>query len=184
MPHVLDLPTPATMAQRRARFAVRGLRTLISCVVIAGLLTGVMDHASFWVNLVHSVCIGTCCWLAIDLGRMPLARWQHRNAPPGTTEAQSQWPGWPLMLIAIAVGTIVGISVGNELARWITGVASPGFYRGSWRQAFTLLLLSLVPGLVMRMPRLGASAGRYLLASTAVSPSPALRSSRSGLVPG
>ena len=149
MPHVLDLPTPATMAQRRARFAVRGLRTLISCVVIAGLLTGVMDHASFWVNLVHSVCIGTCCWLAIDLGRMPLARWQHRNAPPGTTEAQSQWPGWPLMLIAIAVGTIVGISVGNELARWITGVASPGFYRGSWRQAFTLLLLSLVPGLVI-----------------------------------
>ena len=149
MPHVLDQPTPQTMAQRRARFAVRGLRTLISCVVIAALLTGVMDHSSFWINLVHSVCIGTCCWLAIDLGRMPLARWQHRHAAPGTTEAQSQWPGWPLMLIAVVIGTIVGISVGNEAARWITGVASPGFYRSSWRQAFTLLLLSLVPGLVI-----------------------------------
>jgi len=148
MPHVLDLPTPAIVAQRRARFAVRGLRTLISCVVIAALLTGI-GTGSFWINLVHSVCIGCCCWLAIDLGRIPLARWQHRNAPPGTTEAQSQWPGWPLMLIAVVVGTVVGFSVGNELARWITGIASPGFYRGSWRQAFALLLGSLVPGLVI-----------------------------------
>jgi len=149
MPHVLDLPTAATVAQRRARFAVRGLRTLISCFVIAALLTGVMDHSTFWINLVHSVSIGTCCWLAIDLGRMPLARWQHRNASPDTPEAQSQWPGWPLMLIVIVIGTIVGFSVGNELARWITGVGSPGFYRSSWRQAFALLLGSLVPGLVI-----------------------------------
>ena len=148
MPDVLDQPTPITIAQRRARFAVRGLRTLISCVVIALLLSGV-SGSSFWINLVHSVCIGTCCWLAIDLGRMPLARWQHRNAPPGTTEAQSQWPGWPLMLIAIVIGTIVGFTVGNELARWITGISSPGFFRGSWQQAFALLVGSLVPGLVI-----------------------------------
>ncbi|MEP6873278.1 MAG: histidine kinase [Burkholderiales bacterium] len=149
MTSVLDHPTPAIVAQRRARFAVRGLRTLISCVVIAALLTGVMSHSSFWINLVHSVCIGMCCWLAIDLGRMPLARWKHRNAPLGTTEAQSQWPGWPLMLIPIVIGTIVGFSVGNELARWITGVASPGFYRGDLRQAIALLIGSLVPALVI-----------------------------------
>jgi len=149
MPDILDQPTPATVTQRRARFAVRGLRTLISCVVIAVLLTGLTDRSPFWVNLVHSVCIGTCCWLAIDLGRIPLARWHHRNAPPGTTEAQSQWPGWPLMLVAIVIGTIVGFSVGNELARWITGTASPGFYRGSWRQALALLVGSLLPGLVI-----------------------------------
>ena len=149
MASILDSPTPIVVAQRRARFAVRGLRTLVACVVIAALLTGVMRHSSFWINLVQSVCIGVCCWLAIDLGRMPLARWQHRNAPPGTTEAQSQWPGWPLMLVAVVVGTIVGFSVGNELARWITGSTSPGFYRGDWRQAIALLIGSLVPGLVI-----------------------------------
>ena len=151
MSAALEHPTPAIVAQRRARFAVRGLRTLISCVVIAVLLTSLGDGSlrALWINLVHSVCIGTCCWLAIDLGRMPLARWHHRHAPPGTTEAQSQWPGWPLMLIAIVIGTIVGFSVGNELARWVTGTASPGFFRGSWRQAFALLLGSLVPGLVI-----------------------------------
>ena len=146
---VLDQqPSPNIAAQRRARFAVRGLRTVISCVVIAALLTGV-GNGSFWINLVHSVCIGTCCWLAIDLGRIPLARWHHRNAAPGTTESQSQWPGWPLMLVAVVIGTIIGFSIGNELARWITGVASPGFYRGSWRQAVALLIGSLVPGLVI-----------------------------------
>jgi hypothetical protein len=149
MASVLDSPTPIVVAQRRARFAVRGLRTLGACVIIAALLTG-LSHGSFWINLVHSVCIGICCWLAIDLGRMPLARWQHRHAPPGsTTEAQSQWPGWPLMLVALVLGTIVGFSVGNELARWITGIASPGYYRGDWRQALALLIGSLVPGLVI-----------------------------------
>jgi LytS/YehU family sensor histidine kinase len=53
------------------------------------------------------------------------------------------------MLVAVVIGTIIGFSVGNELARWITGIASPGFYRGSWRQAFALLIGSLVPGLVI-----------------------------------
>ena len=148
MSAILDEPGPVTVARRRARFAVRGLRTLLACVVIALLLTGVTG-GSFWVNLVHSVCIGTCCWLAIDIGRVPLARWQHRHAAPGSPEALSQWPGWPLMLIAIVIGTLIGFSVGNELAAWITGVAPQGFFRGSWRQALALVVGSLVPGLVI-----------------------------------
>ena len=141
-------PTYLSPTQRRARFWVRGLRTLISCVAIAAMLSGLND-TSFTINLIHSICIGTCCWLAIDLGRIPLARWQHRNDPPGTPEALSQWPGWPLMLLAVVLGTIIGFSVGNELARWITGVASPGFYRGSWRQAAALLVGALIPGIVI-----------------------------------
>jgi hypothetical protein len=139
MAAILDPPCRTVVAQRRARFAVRGLRTLLSCVVIALLLSGVTGDP-FRINLVHSVCIGMCCWLAIDFGRMPLARWKHRHDPPGSAEAQSQWPGWPLMLVAIVIGTLLGFSVGSELARWFTGVGSPGFFRTDWRQAIALLI--------------------------------------------
>ncbi|HEY4065331.1 MAG TPA: histidine kinase [Burkholderiaceae bacterium] len=144
MAAVFDPPTANIVATRRARFAMRGLRTLLVCVLIAVMLTGLMG-GSFWITLVHSICIGVCCWLAIDLGRIQLARWEHRHAPEAP-EAQSQWPGWPLMLAMVLVGTVVGFSVGNELAHWITGVKSPGFFRGDWFQALQLLAGSLVPG--------------------------------------
>jgi hypothetical protein len=147
MPAILDQPTPPVVAQRRARFAVRGLRTLAFCVLIALMITGF--NGTFWINLIHSLCIGGCCWLAIDVGRIPLARWKHRHAAPDSPEAQSQWPGWPLMMIAIVLGTVIGFSVGNELARLLTGAASPGYFRGSWSQALWLLLASLVPSAVI-----------------------------------
>ena len=147
MSDILDQPTPPVAIQRRARFAVRGLRTLAFCVLIALMITGF--NGTFGINLIHSLCIGGCCWLAIDLGRMPLARWKHRNAPPDSPEAQSQWPGWPLMMIVIVLGTVIGFSVGNELARQLTGIASPGYFRGSWSQALWLLMASLVPSAVI-----------------------------------
>jgi signal transduction histidine kinase len=148
MTAILEQTQPTLTTQRRARFVVRGLRTVVACVVIALMLTG-LTHSTFLINLVHSLCIGLSCWLAIDLGRVPLARWQHRNAPADSPEAQSQWPGWPLMLVVIVIGTAIGFSIGNELARWITGVGSPGFYRGSWLQGIALLAGTLIPSVVI-----------------------------------
>jgi hypothetical protein len=131
--------------RRRARFAVRGLRSVGFGVAIGLMLTGGFG-TPLWPNLVQSVCIATLCWFTIDLGRIPLAIWKHRRDPPGSPEAASHWPGWPLMVIALVVGTVIGFSVGNELAGLILGREMPGYLRGSWRQALALLLGSLVPG--------------------------------------
>jgi signal transduction histidine kinase len=133
---------------RRARFALRGIRASGFGVVIALLSTG-MFGSDLWPNLVQSVCIATMCWFSIDTLRIPLAKWKHRNAAPSTPEAASHWPGWPLMFIAIVIGTFIGFSVGSEIAGWILGRSGPGFFRGSWRQAIALLLGSLVPGVVI-----------------------------------
>jgi hypothetical protein len=145
-------PTPTTAAltpqARRGRFAMRGLRSMAYGAVIALLLTGGFG-TPFWPNLVQSVCIATLCWFMIDLGRIPLARWAHRHDPPGSPEAASHWPGWPLMLVAIVVGTVIGFSLGNELANLILGRNFQGYFRGTWRQMLALLLGSLVPGLVI-----------------------------------
>jgi hypothetical protein len=138
-------PTPAS---RRARFAVRGLRSLGFGVLIALLLTAV-GNDTLRANLVHSVGIAVLCWFTIDLGRVPLARWKHRHAPADSPEAGSLWPGWPLMLVAITFGTAVGFSGGNALAGWLLGHATPGLFASSWRQALGPLLTALVPGVVI-----------------------------------
>ncbi|MBC8057870.1 MAG: histidine kinase [Rhizobiales bacterium] len=106
-----------------------------------------------WPNLVHSVCIATLCWLTIDLLRLAFAHWSHRNDQPGTEGAAGRWPGWPLMIVAIVIGTVIGFSVGHELANLILGKHERGqvggYFSGSWRQMLALLVGSLVPGTVI-----------------------------------
>ena len=146
------MPAPLTEHtspyDRRMRFFVRGLRSMGFGVVIALLLTGGFG-TPLWPNLVRSVCIATLCWFTIDLMRVPLAIWWHRNDPPGSPEAASRWPGWPLMLVAIVVGSMIAFSLGNEIANLILGQDFGGYFRGSWRQVLALLVGSLVPGTVI-----------------------------------
>ena len=127
---------------------MRGLRSAIFGVVIALLLTGGFG-SRFWPNLVQSVCISVACWFMIDLGRIPLARWAHRNDPPGSPEAEGDWPGWPLMLVGVAIGSVIGFSLGGAVANLILGRSFGGYFRGDWQQMLALLVGSLVPGTVI-----------------------------------
>jgi hypothetical protein len=142
------LSPSAAAAPRHGGFLRRGLRTLGICVAIAAVLSGWMNY-SFLSSLVHSLTIGLLCWLTIDLGRQPLARWKHRHAAPGSPESLSDWPGWPLMLPLIVVGTIFGFTVGSTFAGWLTGHHSGGFFRGGPLQAFWLFVGALMPGLLI-----------------------------------
>ena len=83
--------SPVIAKSRRSRFAVRGLRSVGFGIIIALLLTGGFG-SPLWPNLVQSVCIAVSCWFSIDLGRIPLAKWAHRNDPPNSPDAQSHWP--------------------------------------------------------------------------------------------
>jgi hypothetical protein len=142
--------SPVIAKSRRSRFAVRGLRSVGFGIIIALLLTGGFG-SPLWPNLVQSVCIAVSCWFSIDLGRIPLAKWAHRNDPPNSPDAQSHWPGWPLMMIAILVGTIVGFIAGNAIASLILGRTVPGHlhFTSSWREILAMLIGSLVPGMVI-----------------------------------
>ena len=144
---------PAVTPQiARKRFLLRGLRSAGYGIVIALSMTGTLG-TRLWPNLVHSVCIATLCWFAIDSLRLALARWSHRNDPPGANEAAARWPGWPLMVVAVVVGTVFGFSVGHELANLILGSDAQshvgGYFRGNWRQMLALFLGSLIPGMVI-----------------------------------
>jgi Histidine kinase len=142
------IAAPSNSAAQRTHFAWRGLRSAGYGVAIAGALTLAFGFP-FWSTLTHSVCIALGCWFAIDSSRLLAARWVYRNAPPGSAQAASRWPGWRWMLPIILVGTIIGFSVGGTVADWITGRPTPGFLRGTVSEGLALLVLSLIPGLAI-----------------------------------
>ena len=129
-------------------FAVRGLRSLVFGVVIAVCLSLAFNFP-FYPTLVQSVCTAACCWFSIDGGRLLAARWVYRHAASSTPASQKRWPGWPWMVPILIVGSIIGFSVGGAAADWLRGTASGGYLRGSWRQGVSLLVLSLIPGVVI-----------------------------------
>jgi signal transduction histidine kinase len=149
MSFAIDRATAATRERRRGRFLMRGLRSAIFGLLIACMLTG-MGVAPFWINLTDSVCIAVACWFTIDLLRIPAARWAHRNDPPDSPESASHWPGWPLMLVVVAIGTVIGFTAGGYVSGLFTGRQLPGFLRGGgvW-QVSSLLLAAMVPGTII-----------------------------------
>jgi signal transduction histidine kinase len=138
----IDCP-PVVQESRWRSFAVRGVRAAMFGVVLAFVSSGFLNNP-FWTNLVQSVSISICTWFAIDLMRIPLAWFKHRNAPP--QDSARDWPGWPLMSIAIVLGTFIGFGGGAQIAALILGHDTIGFLRGSWRQTAAVILGSLVPG--------------------------------------
>jgi signal transduction histidine kinase len=142
------LTDPEARAERRGRFWMRGLRSIGYGALIGLLITGLTGQ-TFWITMIHSMCIAVLCWFFIDLGRVPAARWKHRNALAGSPEADSNWPGWPLMFVVIVIGSLLGFTVGGTLAEWLTGYSAPGYLRGSLKQTVALVLSSLVPALII-----------------------------------
>ena len=148
-PHAEAAPLNTSRpAQLGARFAMRGLRSAGFGVLIAICLTLAFGYP-FVSTLAHSVCIAIASWFTIDSGRLAAALWVYRNAPAGSMEPTSRWPGWPWMLPIILVGSLIGFSVGASVGDWISGTHIPGILRGSWSEGLAVLMLSLVPGVVI-----------------------------------
>ena len=143
-------PTPALTvpSQRPRAFAARGLRSLGFGVAIAVCLTLAFGFP-FYPTLLQSVFTAAWCWFSIDSGRLLAARWVHRHATSSTPDSLKRWPGWGWMVPILIVGSVIGFSAGGALADWLGGTASRGYLRGSWSHGVSLLVLSLIPGVVI-----------------------------------
>ncbi len=147
----LPLPSPIVvpvLSARRllGRFLWRGLMSLGLGVIVACCLT-LLLHQRFASTLVYSLCISLMSWFCIDGSRMLAARWVNRRVD--SPAAARQWPGWPWMVTIIPIGTVVGFSVGNELANLITGYDEPGLAALQLRQAASLFVISLIPSVAI-----------------------------------
>ena len=109
----------ATTSPRLAGFLRRGGINVALCVGIA-LLLAARPGASLQGALVYSLLIGTLCWLAIDGGRLLIARrLVERDA--GGPAAREGWPGWGWMSVLIGVGVGIGSTLGTLAAEAILG---------------------------------------------------------------
>lgn len=67
------------------------------------------------------------------------------------------WPGWPLMLGCLLLGTLLGYSLGIELGNALTGRQELGLLRVNLRSALGMLGVSLLPGLALTIYFVGKS---------------------------
>ena len=147
---VTTLPAAAAAANdesRLRRFVMRGAMTAAFAPVIATVLW-ILFSQSYATNLVYSLCISLSCWFLIDAGRIAAALWRYRNAEGGAW-SRSLWPGWPLTMPIVLVGSVLGYAIGNEIANALLGKDLPGPFNTSLRQALTFLVLAVVPGVVI-----------------------------------
>jgi hypothetical protein len=136
-------PAPQT---ERASLLARAAR--IACfAALFGIALSVVRQQNLWYSILYSDCIGLICWLCIDFGRLALARALAAAAGGGR---DTDWPGWPWMIVVIVLGSAIGYSTGTALGDRLTGEHSSNlFSAGSVRESLTLLLLALVPAVVI-----------------------------------
>ncbi|WP_077035263.1 sensor histidine kinase [Pelomonas sp. KK5] len=64
-----------------------------------------------------------------------------------TSEERQHWPGWPLMVVSLVLGTYIGYSVGTLAGNAITGRHEAGLHDNhNTRNVLAILFVSLIPG--------------------------------------
>ncbi|MBI5720494.1 MAG: histidine kinase [Burkholderiales bacterium] len=125
---------PRTAAESLRGFVGRGLVTQGLCAVIGLALWQLGGRGLLAINLAYSFAIGNCCWLLIDGAIHGLARWL---PPPGGSAPQ--WPGVPLLALAVALGSAAGYSIGAGIVDHFTGMRSPSLFDSRAAGVITLL---------------------------------------------
>ena len=136
-PYALSWPLVRAQLLRGALFV------LLLCLAIALLLTAT-GRSAFGDGLLHSLCIGLCCWLIIDGGRHLLAhRRQCARARQGLdADLPAGFPGWRWMALLLLLGMTLGPVAGTTLARRVLGSAGqPWWDMGGGDQLTWLITL-------------------------------------------
>jgi len=98
-------------------------------------------------TLIYTGSITVFCSLFVQSTKLLMTRLVNRRLSPEERASKGDWPGWPLMLLSLLLGTVVGYSCGIVVGNWITGFTASGLHNSSLRHAMTVMLISLIPGL-------------------------------------
>ena len=133
------LPAPPA----RRGFAWRGAKVMLVGTGIA-LLYALMAPHRIATSMAYALPITFACWFFIDGGRLLAARGLRRRG----AGADPHWPGWGWMAAIVVLGTALGFGVGQAVGNLITGQQDPGLLAGNPQRGLTLLLMSMVPGVI------------------------------------
>jgi len=129
------------------QWLLRQARIVLIISLVLATLMRVLAGQAFIPSFLFCLCISICCSSLIQTmsygATWLINRWR------GPEAEQASWPGWPLMLVCLIVGSTLGYGLGNELGRWLTGIESVGILRAGPRQGLSMVLMSLLPGLAV-----------------------------------
>jgi sensor histidine kinase YesM len=120
----------------------------VMCLGVAALLAA-MRGGNFSGNLVYSICIGLCCWIIIDCGRISMAVGidRFRSARGRPLLRHARFPGWPWMVSLVVLGMLVGPVIGTAIADLILGKSSPSVLRLASTTSQVTMLLTVLTSL-------------------------------------
>jgi hypothetical protein len=137
--------TPRPIPRTRSPYLVRALRSAGFGLVVGAALALVRAQ-NLWYTLVYALCISLICWFCIDMGRLGLARWLLRRSAAKNAKEGNEWPGWPLMIAVVILGSCIGITAGTALGDLLTGGHSANLFGGgTLREVLSQLLFALIP---------------------------------------
>lgn len=144
-----SIQAPPSGALPLRAWALRSLRhvgyALLFGTGVAAVLMLLFRKPS-WQTLVFSWCIAMGCSVWIDMLRRVATAWVYRNAVDPGPAARADWPGWGWMSVCLLLGTLIGFSLGAEVAGWLTGTRGYNLFSGGRGMGIAMLLISLVPG--------------------------------------
>ncbi len=148
-------PSPGPLPQRRlvdwARCLLRQL--LLLCTVSVGLtVLLVSTFGNSWKpTLIYSFCISLGCGGFIH-GLRLLAGWgriRFYERMGWSHDFVMSWPGWPLMMLCLLVGTSLGYTAGAWLGSLFTGLHFRNPLNAPWQAMLGALGFSMLPGIAL-----------------------------------
>jgi len=134
----------------RRRLSPRGVlaRALMSALfgLFLGSVIALLNQQAFLRTLVYGLAISLLCWVCIDGGRWAAGRWLHQWKRGAAPYDNPEWPGWPVMVVILILGSAAGYSAGNTLVDLLYGyVPENPLLSGDLRHRVAQLLFSLLP---------------------------------------
>ncbi|SEK33691.1 Histidine kinase-, DNA gyrase B-, and HSP90-like ATPase [Roseateles sp. YR242] len=130
-----------------------GRQLLILMVVAVGLsLLLVSTFGSSWTpTLIYSFLISLGCATFIQVFRVSAGwgRWKLYQRMGWPVQEPFYWPGWPLMVICLVCGTMLGYGGGAWVGNLITGLHFKGPFDAPGRALLGILGFSLLPGIAL-----------------------------------
>ncbi len=138
---LLALPSPARWLLRQL------LHVLVIALLITLALVAVFGQA-LGLTFLYCLSISFFCAACINLLRYGLGwlRWRALDRMGRAPSESFDWPGWPLMVVCLVLGTALGYTLGVEAANLITGMQERSLLSSPLRRVLSVMVIALIPG--------------------------------------
>ena len=130
------------------RWIVRHVLIVLTLTVVVSLALVAIFNQPLRPTLIYCFFISLCCAASINLLRYGLGwiRWRLLNRFSRAPAEPFDWPGWPLMVLCLVLGTLTGYSLGLEAGNMVTGLQEKSLLSSPLRRVFSVMVIALIPG--------------------------------------